>query len=369
MRVLYFSATNGPHDQRFLDALAKSAHEVWFARLGRGSSDVPEGIREACWSGASQQFSWWGVPSLVRDFRALVHTVSPDLIHAGPIQTCALIAILSGFRPILGMSWGFDLMQDADRNAWWRWVTRYVLRRTTHFTSDAEVTRARAIKFGADPGRITVFPWGVDLGMFRPSSSTRANAHAEIRILCNRTWDPRYGVDVLARAFPKAVAVAGSLRLRLLADGTQSKLIRTLLADAESSGLVYYGGRLPAQKLVKEYQSSDIYVSPSHVDGSSVSLMEAMACGLCVLVSDIPANREWVKHGVNGRLFRDGDVDDLVSQLLVLAKAPAERERLGREALATAQTRADWSRNFNELLRAYDLTLAEAASSAGGGQQ
>ena len=55
------------------------------------------------------------------------------------------------------------------------------------------------------------------------------------------------------------------------------------------------------------YRAADLYLSASHSDGSSVSLMEALGCGLPVLVSDIPGNREWVTDGEQGWLFPDGD--------------------------------------------------------------
>jgi glycosyltransferase involved in cell wall biosynthesis len=63
---------------------------------------------------------------------------------------------------------------------------------------------------------------------------------------------------------------------------------------------------------------ADLYISPSHVDGSSVSLMEALACGLPALVSDIPANQEWVSEGVNGWLFPDGNADILAEKILAV---------------------------------------------------
>ena len=68
---------------------------------------------------------------------------------------------------------------------------------------------------------------------------------------------------------------------------------------------------------------ADLYISPSHVDGSSVSLMEALACGLPCLVSDIPANQEWVREGENGWLFPDGDDERLAGKILAAVQAAA----------------------------------------------
>jgi glycosyltransferase involved in cell wall biosynthesis len=85
--------------------------------------------------------------------------------------------------------------------------------------------------------------------------------------------------------------------------------------------------------------------------------MEALACGLPCLVSDIPANLEWVTEGRNGWLFPDGDAGALAAAVL---NAYANRESLaavGRGARAVAEEKADWNRNFHKLLEAYDLAL------------
>ncbi len=85
---------------------------------------------------------------------------------------------------------------------------------------------------------------------------------------------------------------------------------------------VHFGGQVGQKDLPRWYHMADLYISPSHVDGSSVSLMEALASGLPCLVSDIPGNREWIEDGVNGWLFRDGDVDDLAEKILVCDQKP-----------------------------------------------
>ena len=87
---------------------------------------------------------------------------------------------------------------------------------------------------------------------------------------------------------------------------------------------VEFGGRVSQADLPRWYRKSDLYVSPSHVDGSSVSLMEALACGLPALVSDIPANKEWVQEDRNGWLFPDGDADALAEKILWIAARPRQ---------------------------------------------
>ncbi len=380
MRILYFSNEYGPHDRRFLASLARTRHDVYFLRLmrpstGFGGDHLPSRIHRLDWAGLRRPFRWRDAPALAMDLSRLVRELQPDLIHAGPVQTCAFVAILSGFRPVLTMSWGFDLMQDAERDLVWRWATRYTLQRSSYFVSDAYVTRDRAVAYGMPRKRTAVFPWGVDLKQFHPGArrnrpvsriATRSPIqHAfpgprsqALVILCNRSWEPRYGVDVMARAFVMAAPALPEATLILLGAGSQGAKIRSILERGGLMGRVEFGGHVQQSEIRRWYRKADLFVSPSHVDGSSVSLMEAMASGTPPVVSDIPANREWVKHDVNGWLFRDDDPEDLAQRLIwIAARRPALR-RIGRAARKTAEQRADWTRNFKVLLASYEYVAA-----------
>ncbi|PWH11818.1 MAG: hypothetical protein DDG60_16310 [Anaerolineae bacterium] len=356
-RILYFSLDYTPHDHRFLSAISESEHQVYYVRLQRGprqgeSRPVPPKVEIVLWAGGQKPFAWRDLPQYVFDFRRLVQKIKPDLIHAGPIQTCAFIAVLSGFRPILTMSWGFDLMRDVERGKWWQWVTRYTLKHSTFFTSDAEVTRQKAIAYGMNPTNTVVFPWGVDLHHFTPKDWSNINPE-RFTLFCNRAWEPIYGVDVLARAFVHIASQDATMHLLLANSGSQGNRIREILLQGGVLERVTFLGHIHNHDLPRFYHMADLYISPSHVDGSSVSLMEAMACGLPCLVSDIPANREWVREGHNGWLFRDGNATELAAKIQNALQNRMLLPQIGQHARDTAQEKADWAKNAKILLETY----------------
>ena len=365
MRIIYFSKNYTPHDHRFLSSLSKTQHEIFYLKLEanqRQTEDrpVPSNVQQILWAGGQREFRWTDLPRLTFDFRRLTKELKPDLVHAGPIQTCAFIAARSGFRPILTMCWGYDLAQDADKNAWMKWITRYTLKRSAYFTSDAHFTRDKAVVFGMDPDKTAIFPWGVDIKHFAPRNVAGVNRTSKIQtpksitLFCNRTWESIYGVDVLAKAFVKVAASDSNVNLVLLGGGSQGARIRQILMNGGVLDRVHFGGQVPYNDLPRWYQMADIYISPSHVDGSSVSLMEALASGLPCLVSDIPGNREWISEGVNGWLFRDGNADDLAGKISQAVQARSSFKKISASARKTAEQKADWKRNFGTLLEAYD---------------
>ncbi len=362
MRILYFSKDYSPHDHRFLSALAETEHEVFYLKLERNlrqteDRPVPSQIQQILWKGGQGPFRWRDVPSLTLNLKRVIKEIKPDLIHAGPIQTCAFLAVLSGFHPILTMSWGFDLMQDAERNEWMNWVTRYTLKHSTFFTSDAQITRNKAIAYGMNPDRTVVFPWGVDLKHFSQRFEDRKKTRKPFVLFCNRSWEPRYGVDVLAKAFVKVAKQRNDVSLLLLGGGSQANIIRQILMNGGVLDRVQFAGQVSQRDLPRWYHMADLYISSSHVDGSSVSLMEALACGLPALVSDIPANKEWIQEGVNGWLFPDGNADILAEKILAVIAQRKILADIGRAARRCAEERADWKKNFAKLLEAYEQTI------------
>jgi glycosyltransferase involved in cell wall biosynthesis len=368
MRILYFSKNYTPHDYRFLSSLSKTEHEIFYLRLElskRQTEDrpVPENVQQVLWAGGQREFRWRDLPRLAFDLRRVLKKIKPDLIHAGPIQTCAFLAVLSGFRPLLAMSWGYDLVMDADKSAWMRWITRYTLKRSAFFTSDAKVSRDKAVAFGMDPQKTVIFPWGTDIEHFVPKKEGRGkksvNAQRKwITLFCNRTWEPIYGVDVLAKAFVKVAAENPNINLILLGGGSQGGRIRQILMNGGVLDRVHFGGHVSQADLPRWYQMADLYISPSHVDGSSVSLMEALASGLPCLVSDIPGNKEWIEEESNGWLFRDGDVEDLAGKIFSAIKDRNSFKRIGKSARKTAEEKADWKKNFGKLLETYEKLVS-----------
>ncbi len=360
MKILYFSLGYCTHDHRFLKTISEGGHEVFFVRLENNARQVedravPPNVHQVIWKGGRGPFRWRSLPRLTLDFRHLTREIKPDIIHAGPIQTCAFIAILSGFRPVLTMSWGFDLMDDVHKNKWMEWVTRYTLKHSTFFISDANITRDMALQYGMNPEKTMVFPWGVDLTHFNVKTFKPENVET-FTLFCNRSWEPRYGVDVLAKAFVKVAATKPEVGLILLNGGSQAAAIRQILQNGGVFERVYFGGQVSQTDLPNWYHRANLYISPSHVDGSSVSLMEALACGLPCLVSNIPANKEWVTEGENGWLFEDGNADMLAEKILLAIKNNS-LAKIGNASRVIAEERADWKKNAMKLMQTYETIL------------
>jgi len=301
VRILYFTRDYTPHDHRFLSALACTGHQVFFLRLEQRGPQLedrplPTPIQQVVWRGGHQPARRQDGPALWWDLKRVIRQVRPDLVHAGPVQSSALLAALAGFRPLVTMSWGSDLLRDADRSPLWRWATRYTLRRTSVLVGDCQAVADKAAAYGFPAERTVLFPWGVDIGRFTPRSTRpgpvrlvaaggqqgshtmpdtldlrqRLGWQDALVLLSTRSWEPLYGVDVLAEGFVRAAHQLPELRLIMLGNGSQAGLLRQIFTRGEVLDRVYFGGQVSNAGLPSFYRSADLYVSATHSAGSSV---------------------------------------------------------------------------------------------------
>lgn len=360
MRVLYFTRDYTPHDHRFLSALVANGCETFSLRLERRGVQredrpLPSGVTQVNWAGGRAPMRWQDMPGLLAALRRVLRDLRPDVVHAGTIQTAAFLTALAGFHPLVSMSWGSDLLVDSESSSVMRQITRYTLARTDLLLGDCLAVQEKAAAFGFPSERVALFPWGVDLQHFAPQAGAADDLQARLGwqdafvLLSNRAWEPVYGVDVIMRGFAQAARQRDDLRLLLLGNGSLAAPLKKMILDAGLMERVHFGGHVNHVDLPRFYCAADLYLSASHSDGSSVSLLEALACARPALVSDISGNREWVLPGEQGWLFPDGDADALAEGILQAAAAPEKLPEMGHKARQLAEQRADWHKNVAAL--------------------
>jgi glycosyltransferase involved in cell wall biosynthesis len=363
MRVLYFSRSYTTHDYRFLKGLSEAGYEVYFLCLEKKAAHVDSRSLPARVQGVDAGFpeetpQLDGLLSVAPSLQRILEEIRPNVVHAGPVQSCAFAIALTGFRPLITMSWGSDLLVQADADELSRWATSYTLCRSDFLVTDSSEVSERALAFAPlRSDAIIQFPWGIDLNVFtpdRPRNSAGLDRESTFIVVSNRAWEPGYGVLTVIEGFQRARIENPGLRLLLIGDGSLKPQVQALLSEHGLSPFVCTPGYVPNEAMPEYLRSADAYISCSHSDGSSVSLMEAIATGLPVIVTDRPSNREWVIPEENGWLVPAGDTSGVCDALLRAARQDSEAlSRMRSRNRAVAEAHANWQRNLDKLLRVY----------------
>jgi len=376
MRLLYFSRGYTVHDRRFLARGVEAGCTTWFLRLGPHGLSVddvplPKGVQEVeCPEMNRDVDDLDHIESLVPVLRQVIDRIAPDIIHAGPIQTCGYMASLAGRRPLVLMSWGSDMLVDAARNDRWTAATRTALAGSDMLICDAESVEQRVLEISDyDASCILRFPWGIDLEQFASSGPavdfrSRHGWEDSKVVISTRSWEAIYGTSVVLAAFQEAHQIRPELRLVLAGTGSELESIQREIRDRKLTGVVTCPGRVPNEELATYFRGADAYLSCAISDGTSISLLEALAIGLPVVVTDLPSNREWVSESCGAWFAPAGDSQGFAAGLLsATTLAPDEIDRVRAQHRQTVECRADWNLNSSMLLDGYRRLLTAPSPS------
>lgn len=157
----------------------------------------------------------------------------------------------------------------------------------------------------------------------------------------------------------RAAARVPDLRVELVGDGTERRLVERVVAQTHTSGTVHLAGYQadPAPYL----RAADVFVLPSAAEACPMALLQAMACGTPVIASRAGGIPEIVRDGVDGLLVDPGDVEGLTAALRTLAADGAGRRAMGANARARIAGRFIIDRSVRSLVAIYERTVACAS--------
>ncbi len=193
---------------------------------------------------------------------------------------------------------------------------------------------------------------GIDVKQYAPAS--KAVAKHEIGIEPTKKvigYGGRLGLEkdlsTLYRAFMMLTKKHKDLILLIAGGGHQR--MEKLFSGKEN--IILTGSK---DNLTKYYQAMDIYVLPSLTETTSLTTLEAMACGLPVVVTPVGFIREYLNDGINGLLFPKKNSHSLYLKLDYLLKNPDVMEKLGKNARETVVNKFSWEKTAEGIKKIFN---------------
>ena len=236
-------------------------------------------------------------------------------------------------------------------------------------TASAEVFEL--LRMGANPRALKIVPCGVDLERFTPNGPAEERRADRMRIVTLSRLVPRKGIADVVEALvdvPDAeLVVAGGGESADLLTDPEARRLSQLAQSLGVSDRVYLRGRVEREDVPPLLRSADVVVCTPWYEPFGIVPLEAMACGVPVVVSSVGGLVDTVVDGITGLHVPPRAPRRLAHALQSLAADPRKRALLGRLGVDRVTARYSWSRVAAETLDVYrGLVTTSAAELAMG---
>ncbi len=280
-----------------------------------------------------------------------------DLIHVHWAIPTGLIGVLVGGllrKPVVVTIHGSDFRMAMEGPNLLKEIFVWVCQRARQIMCVSELQTKGIQELGVGREKISTIPMGIDEGFLEVGRHRKEKLSGQPHtILSNRNLLSFYNVCLLIRAIPMVVKEEPNTRFLIAGDGPERENLQREVRELISNCSVEFLGRVPPDEMPKLLGKSDIYVSTSLYDGTSVSLLEAMGSGAFPVVADIPANQKWIVDGRNGFLVPVDQAGILARKILEAIRNKDLLKKSRRDNLALVQREAVWLATISKIERIY----------------
>ncbi len=355
-----------------LEAAAEVGRSYGISAPGPFVAEVEErGVVHVPLPASTRGMSLRGDIMAMRQFWRAVRDIRPDVLHTHnpkPGIYGRILGRLAGVPIVVNTVHGLYATTDSP---WWRRLVVYALEAVASRFSDAELVQnpedldLLGRLHIVEKSKLRFLGNGVDLGRFNPQvvAELRAHERSRLGVADEEIVVGMVGRLVAEKGVPELVEAARSLGddVRIVVAGPNDPdkddaISPELLERGRDSGVEFVGMRRDIEAF---YSGLDVFVLPSHREGFPRAAMEAAACGLPLVVTDIRGCRQVVDEGVNGLLVPVADAAALASAISSLVSDPERREAMGEASVEIARQRFDETRVVEIVMETYQRLAEE----------
>jgi glycosyltransferase involved in cell wall biosynthesis len=353
VRILFFADAASVHTRRWVAAVAERGGEAIV--ITRQPGEVPGAKEVIAIAPGNDKLTWFkALPAVRRVARQVAKRFEPTLVHGHYVTSYGLWAAACGLNvPKVLTAWGSDILVTPRQSRWMRLIVCWSLRQADLITADSMDMLEEIARYNPQAPCHQIL-WGADTDKFVPGQPGE-----DFDVVSLRSWEANYNIDLIIEAFSRFLMMRpqSHAKLHLLGGGAMQAALEQRVQELRLLQQVRFHGRVGDLDMVQAIQRSRVSVSVPTSDATSVSVLESMACGLPIIATDLPANRQWIDEQ-GGWIVPVRDVDAVTQALVTAYDQPAQaaqmglrnRERIERDASRRGQMDAMW-RLYQKLLQ------------------
>ena len=221
-----------------------------------------------------------------------------------------------------------------------------IYKKVDHFIAISEFVKQVYVRYGIPDKKLTV------LHNFISSSRTKNTTNNQVYIIYVGRLSPEKGLLTFLRSI---TLLKSKVRVVLIGDGPQRNILESYVKDHFME--VEFLGHLPKEKTLEVISAARVLVLPSECyEGFGRVIVEAYACSVPVVASNIGGIPEIVKDGVTGKLFIPTNFSDLAEKLEWILSLPDKQfVDMKKHVYEIASTKFDKKTYYQNLMNIYDL--------------
>lgn len=363
MKVLFLSELNNIHTKKWVKGLANRDCEVSVFGLSKPLDDFYDKLSNV--KSYSVDFTGLGDKGIlskiaylkvIKQLKKICSEFEPDIVHAHYATSYGLLGSFLKKEPFLISVWGFDVYKFPHSSLLHKKILKRNLKKATHLFSTSHVMAAETKKYTNK--KVEVIPFGVNLDLFNYIEIEKQNLDFTIGIV--KTLEENYGIKFLIEAFKKIKDTNPNLNLKLkiVGKGREENNLKNLAKTLNVISSVEFLGFVENDKLPPLINQMDVVVIPSFVESFGVAAVEALACKVPVIASDVDGLAEVVIDGENGYLSLPGNANSIAEKVQLLINDPTLRKRLGENGRQSVMDKYDWEKNVDTQIEHYKRILS-----------
>ena len=290
-----------------------------------------------------------------------LENIKPDIIHAHShlfLTTFSAVKEskklgLPSVVTVHGVSAERDAFTNFAQQSYLCTVGRWIFKNVTRIICLTRSDAYEVMKYGADEAKIRIVPNAVDLNLFKPS---KAKSNDPLFVWVGR-FIPEKGLPYLVNATEIVVRECKNAKFILIGDGPMLPLIKKIVRKSGLDDHVKFTGFMGAKLVSHVLSKATAFVFPSLKEGMPKAVLEAMACGLPIVASNISGIDEFVKDEYNGLLVPPRNPQALAETIVNVINDKRLATKLGVNARKTVETNHNWNTILNVLDSIYEEAL------------
>jgi len=225
--------------------------------------------------------------------------------------------------------------------------------KVVYLSDQYAIEMKRKLKWIYKKKKARIIPNGIDTELYRPGNYN--STYDRITISMVARFSHTKDQATLIEAFASLVETNPNYRLLLAGDGETKEGLEKRVSEKKIGGIEFLG-MIDETEILHTLQHTDIYVHSTLAETMSTSIMQALACGLAIIATNVDGVNNLI-NGENGLLVEEQNSKELAARIKNLAEDKEMRMRLGRQAREFAKEYLSNSRMFasyNEMVKTTD---------------